>query len=202
LPQERRSSTGGATWVCAQVTSYSHEATGSLCLGIHPHPLLAANRACTARSCARLMASPNAWYAGVHGRWGSSPRPRAIHSHTVLRDTPASPHAAVKVAPRASAMVIVTCTVTFSFVGRPRARVDGPVQIQHIHAWGSLDAWTYEMASPRPSSWRISALRCSYLGFLLRPIRKSSFSGICSLANFCSKILSAMALASVSPGLK
>ena len=83
-----------------------------------------------------------------------------------------------------------------------RARVYGPVQIRHIHAWGSLDAWTYEMASPRPSSWRISALRCSYLGFLLRPIRKSSFSGICSLANFCSKILSAMLLASVSPGLK
>jgi hypothetical protein len=89
----------------------------------HQRQRLEANRACIARFCARCTASPNAWYAGVHGRWGSSPRPRAIHSHTVLSDTPASLHAAVKVAPRASAMVIITCTVTFSFGGRPRACV-------------------------------------------------------------------------------
>jgi hypothetical protein len=59
----------------------------------------------------------------VRGRWGSSPRPRARHSQTVLWDTPASRQAAVIVEPRASAMVIVTCTVTFSFVGWPLARV-------------------------------------------------------------------------------
>ena len=52
----------------------------------------------------------------------SSPRPRASHSHTVVSATPASRHATVKVEPRLSAMVIVTCTVASSFVGRPLAR--------------------------------------------------------------------------------
>src|SRR6266850_1829628 len=68
------------------------------------------------------MASTKFWYAWVRGRCGSSPRPRASHSHTVVRATSASPQAAVKVEPRRSAIQIVTCTATDSFVGRPRAR--------------------------------------------------------------------------------